>query len=378
MQTSRKITNYPLFIKIFNWEYWPFNVVYGPIYLYWFWLCIRARSFFFFNAANPTIKNGGFLLESKKDIYDLIPQEYYPKTVFFYAHTSQKEIRQQLEISKLLFPLIGKPDIGMRGLAVKKLDNLADVLAYAQHSKVNFLLQEFVALEQEVGIFYYRYPNKQKGCITGIVGKEFLSVTGNGVSTIEELLQQDKRSILQLKTLSETFGVELLQVLPANEKYLMVPYGNHCRGAKFLDVTDLADDELIAAIDEICKQIPGFYFGRMDIRYHTWEELKQGKNFSIIELNGAGSEPTHMYDPKHSVFFAWKEIIRHWNILLRVSMLNHTVQRIPYMSLHSGLRMFKENNAYVKMIEPANSAHTIKQINDFIEMNGYPASQTSL
>jgi hypothetical protein len=31
------------------------------------------------------------------------------------------------------------------------------------------------------------------------------------------------------------------------------------------------------------------------------EELEQGINFSIVELNGA--EPTHIYDPKHSLFF---------------------------------------------------------------------------
>ena len=45
----RKILYQPFFIKLFNWEYWPFHFVYGPIYLYWFWLCARARSFFFFN-----------------------------------------------------------------------------------------------------------------------------------------------------------------------------------------------------------------------------------------------------------------------------------------------------------------------------------------
>ena len=89
----------------------------------------------------------------------------------------------------------------------------------------------------------------------------------------------------------------------------------------------------------------------MDVRFNTWEELKEGKNFSIIELNVAGSEPTHMYDPKHSIFFAWKEIIRHWNILLKISMLNHKVKQIPYMTVYSGLQMFKENGVYVKMLQ---------------------------
>jgi hypothetical protein len=82
----------PFFIKLFNWEYWPFNVVYGPLFPYWFFLCLKARSFFFFNTSNPSIKNGGFLMESKKEIYDLIPFEYYPSTLFFKPSTPSEEI----------------------------------------------------------------------------------------------------------------------------------------------------------------------------------------------------------------------------------------------------------------------------------------------
>ncbi|HEV8507718.1 MAG TPA: hypothetical protein VGQ53_20045, partial [Chitinophagaceae bacterium] len=72
--------------------------------------------------------------------------------------------------------------------------------------------------------------------------------------------------------------------------------------------------------------------------------------FSIIEINGAGSEPTHMYDPNHSIFFAWKEIIRHWNLLWKISFINHHRHKLPYMKTRSGLEMFRQNKAYVKMI----------------------------
>src|SRR5213078_3087959 len=94
-----------------------------------------------------------------------------------------------------------------------------------------------------------------------------------------------------------------------------------------------------------------FYFGRLDVRYNTWDELRQGKNFSIIELNGAGSEPTHMYDPKHSIFYAWKEIIRHWKILARISRINHQQQQIPYMRFAAAKKMFMESSNYVKLIK---------------------------
>ncbi len=359
MASLKKITHHPFFIRLFHWEYWPFNVVYGPIYIYWVWLFIRARSVFFFNASNPTIKNGGFLLESKKEIYDLLPPQYYPKTILVNQSNSLTPSALQQLVAHLRFPLVGKPDIGMQGLGVKKLENLEEVIAYARHSRVDFLLQEFVPYANEIGIFYYRYPNEANGKISGIVGKEFLTVTGNGKNTIEQLLQQDKRFILQLEALRQNYGDDLQTVLAEEEKYLLVPYGNHARGAKFLDLTDRTDAALTDVIDTICKSVPGFYYGRMDIRFESWEGLKAGRDFSIIELNGAGSEPTHMYDPRHSLFFAWKEIIRHWNILLRISMQNHRRDKVPYLSFASGWQMFRENEAYVKMIRPEKTPPTL-------------------
>jgi len=289
-------------------------------------------------------------MESKKQIYDLIPWQYYPKTIFIQSGTPFRDLERAVEKNNLHYPLVGKPDIGMKGLSVKKLNNQKELLEYAIQSKVNFLVQEFIPYHNEVGIFYYRFPGEQKGHISGIVKKEFLTVEGDGESTINELLRRDKRHILQLPILIKTYGNELSEILQKGEKRILVPYGNHVRGAKFIDASNLVDDELTNTIDRICERVEGFYFGRLDIRFNSWEELKQGKNISIIELNGAGSEPTHMYDPKHSIFFAWKEIIRHWNILFRISRINHRHHQLPYMKTSSGLAMFRQNKAYVKMI----------------------------
>jgi hypothetical protein len=344
----KKILYKPFFIKLLHWEYWSFNVVYGPIYIYWIWLCIKARSLFFFNASNPTIENGGFLFESKKKIYDIIPQQYYPATLFFKANVDSSTLINTLNNASFQFPVIGKPDIGGKGRGVKKLNDHNEAIEYLKNTKEDFLLQEFVDYRNEAGIFYYRIPGESKGYISGIVEKEFLTVVGDGVSTIEKLLQKDKRFILQLTSLKKIYKDDLNSVLQKDESYLLVPYGNHARGAKFIDVSFLTNDALTNAIDTICKQIPGFYFGRLDIRFNTWEELKQGTNFSIIELNGAGSEPTHIYDPRHSIFFAWKEIIRHWKILYRISRLNHKLQKINYMNFCSGVRMLYDNNRHMK------------------------------
>ena len=289
-------------------------------------------------------------MESKKEIYDLIPFEYYPSTLFFKASSSLQDILTLIKQRNLKYPLIGKPDIGMKGMMVKKLENEKELSFYVQNSKVDFLIQEYVPFKNEIGIFYYRYPNEEKGHISGIVKKELLGVTGNGVSTVEQLLLKNKRAVLQLPVLRKTEKDKMNIVLKKDEEFIVVPYGNHVRGAKFLDDSRLIDEELTKTIDSICKKVDGFYFGRLDICYNDWEELKQGKNFSIIELNGSGSEPTHIYDPRHSVFWAWKEIAKHWKILYRVSKLNHQLQNTPYMTTRMGLDMFKQNSEYVKLL----------------------------
>src|SRR3954470_4803374 len=95
----RKLLYHPFLIRLFHWEYWPFNVVYGPILFSWLLLCLRARSFFFFNTSNPTIKNGGFLLESKKEIYEIIPAKLYPRTVFFKVGINDLDLLNTLQNS---------------------------------------------------------------------------------------------------------------------------------------------------------------------------------------------------------------------------------------------------------------------------------------
>ena len=185
-------------------------------------------------------------MESKKEIYDLLPWQYYPNTIFVRAHTPLREILGEIRRENLQFPLIAKPDIGMKGLSVKKLCSEDELLEYAIQSKVNFLVQEFICFENEVGIFYYRFPNKEKGHISGIVKKEFLAIVGDGQSTMTELLKRDKRFILQLSTLKKTYGNELKRILQKGEERILVPYGNHDAGLTHLKGSPIRDVGLAA------------------------------------------------------------------------------------------------------------------------------------
>jgi hypothetical protein len=326
--------------KLTNWEYWPFQIVYIPIYFLWAFYAIKARTIFFFNASNPTMRNGGFIMDNKMEIYNLIPQKFYPKTALIKEKVANEELISSYQKSTIAFPFIAKPDIGLRGSAVKKIHSIEELQSYHEKANFDYLIQDLIPYENEVGIFYVRFPNVKKGRITGIVAKEFLIVEGDGIATIEQLLKNNPRYNLQLKVLQKEYGNDLKDVLLKGEKRNLVPYGNHARGAKFIDASNLISDKLTDVINDMCEQIPEFYFGRMDVMYQSWDDLENGKNFSIVELNGAASEPTHIYDPKHSIFFAWKELARHITYMYKISVLNHQ-RGFSYLSHKEGMKQYR-------------------------------------
>lgn len=337
-------------IRFSHWEYWPDWLLYGPLIPYWLWLSIRSRSLLFFSAANPGIENAGFIQERKSNIYKIIPAELYPETKRYKAGTAAFRIKKAMEEQGWTLPVVAKPDIGEKGKQVKLISTIDQLTEYANSSRVDFLLQRYVSYPNEAGIFYYRIPGEEKGHISGIVGKELLAVTGDGHSTIESLIRQNNRFLLQLQSLRKIHGPYLQTILGHGVSVTLSPYGNHARGAKFIDQRQYITPALTETIDQICRNIPGFFYGRLDIRFNSWEELARGEKFSIIELNGAGSEPTHIYDPSHSVFFAWKEICRHWKLLRKISMANVRLSGTQLIPWKSGIRLIRERIRYLKLL----------------------------
>jgi hypothetical protein len=238
----------------------------------------------------------------------------------------------------------------MQGKAVKKIKDMGELMHYSSVCTVDFMIQEFSSHPLEVGIFYHRMPGAVKGMVTGIVAKVPMKVTGDGVSSLYELIGEVPRYVLQMNQLARIYGESLLHVISKGEEMILVPYGNHARGSKFLDWTEKADSTFIESMDHVCRQIKGFYYGRLDVMYSDWEDLRNGKNFHIIELNGAGSDPTHIYDPGHSIFFAWKEITRHWRIMNKISRMNHK-KGIPYLSFAAGREVFRKDKEISAKLE---------------------------
>jgi hypothetical protein len=321
--------------KLLHWEFWPSGLVYSALYPYWAWLSLKARSFYFLTAANPGIKNGGYIMESKRAVYDLLEEGTYPTTLYFEPGTALHTITDAMINTHITYPLVLKPDIGERGLGVKKIMDEAALSAYIAKMPINYLVQAYVPYEQEVGIFYWRMPDQEAGTISGIVSKHPVVVAGDGKRTVAQLVRANSRYALYFNQLKQQNESLWASVPPKGQKLNLMPYGNHCRGSLFLNEKDMISPNLTATIDRICKRIPGFYYGRLDIKFDNWTDLAAGKNLSIIEVNGSGSEPTHIYSPGTSLLQAWGEITKHWDILYAISSYNKNTG-MPCLSLQEG------------------------------------------
>ncbi len=90
----------------------------------------------------------------------------------------------------------------------------------------------------------------------------------------------------------------------------------------FLDGASLITPDLERAVDTIAKHYDGFYFGRFDARYTSGDELRAGRGFAILELNGVTSESTNVYDPARSLRAAYGTLCRQWTLAFRIGAIN--------------------------------------------------------
>jgi hypothetical protein len=340
MSFLKRITRSNFVIKLRSWEYWPFGIVQFPIFFYFLWLALRTRSLLFFTASNPGIPMGGMFGESKFEILKKIPTQYIPRTIRITLPATTQSVLEELGKSDLRFPLVFKPDLGERGFMVKKITTITEIELYLKKIRIDFIVQDFVDLPLEFGIFYARIPDQHGGTVTSIVKKEMLSVTGDGVSTLKQLIFKNDRAKLQWKKLEESHHDRLEEIVPEGEVMEIVSIGNHARGTKFLDGNNLITDKLSSVFDTISKQIEGFYFGRFDIRCASLEDLYKGK-IKIMELNGCGAEPAHIYDPDFKLRNAIAVLFKHWYTIFRISRQNHK-QGFQYLSMREGLTYYKK------------------------------------
>jgi hypothetical protein len=318
-----------------------------PVSFYYIYLSVRARSFFFFSASNPLIENGGMFFESKWLIFQQIPGELFPATIFVNPADSMDLIHSKMAKLNLSFPIIAKPDRGERGWLVKKIYNATELKQYKEALNITFLIQSYVDYPVELSVFYYRHPNKNNGIITSLTFKKLLTITGNGTNTIKELIFKNERAFLQYQHLQQFSTLDFDLILEKDRVIEIVPYGNHALGAMFLNYNHLITPELVEVFDNISKRIQGFCYGRYDLRCSSLEHLMQGKNVSILELNGAGAEPAHIYDPNFSFWKAQSVLAEHYKMMYEAAKANHQ-KGVKYMTYQHFKKVIQQEKIYKK------------------------------
>lgn len=317
--------------KIFHWEFWPSYMFYLPNIPYILYLAAKAKSVTFFSAANPSIKSSGNGTESKFQTLQLIPDEFKPKSILHSEVEEFKNTLKKLQIEKIQFPLIVKPDIGFRGLLVQKIANENELKNYLSTYKIDFIIQEFINYKYECGIFYMRNPKEKQGHISSITLKKFLAVIGDGISTLKELVEANKRITLYKDLIFKAHQEKLSVILNKDEELQLSVIGNHSKGTQFINGNQLISSKLKNNFDKLNIKIPGWFYGRIDLKYNDFSDVENGINFKILEINGIISEPTHIYDATNSTYFeALKSIRIHWKSLFEIATTNHKEFQIPY------------------------------------------------
>lgn len=302
------------FYKIIHWEYWPSYIIYFPTFIYWIYLAILFRKINFYKFVNPSITNSGLFNDSKFEIYKLFDSRIIPKTILINANANLT-----LD-NNFNYPLIAKPDIGQRGKQVKLIKSIECLKKYHSTIKSNYLIQEYVDFPNELGLFYIRIPNSINGKVVGITLKRLMNVKGNGINNLAELIKKVPRFELQLKRLSKNIDLDYIPL--KGEIVNLDVLGNHSLGTEFLSGNSLITEKLNNTFDSILSKIKGFYYGRLDIKYKNFQDLEDGLNFKIIELNGLKSEPTHIYDANYNFIKAQKEIFWYQNEMKKIVSLN--------------------------------------------------------
>jgi hypothetical protein len=326
--------------RLTQWEYWPMWTIYGPLGLYYFYISARSGGLGFFTRTNPKMPTGGMGLMDKEDMYNMLPSNTFPTTTYFNSETHFSSIQTWISTYSIDFPVVVKPAKGCRGRGVEFIHSENELQDFILKCSEKMVLQSMIPYSNEVGIFYVKMPNESKGRITGIVEKKGIQIVGNGVHSIKELVQQSERYALHLVHLEKDHSLDLNEILPDGNTKEISSIGNHARGATFYDVSFRNNSKLESVIETVSKQIDGFYYGRFDIKFNSWEELENGNAFSIVELNGANSEPTHVYDPQHSYFFALSEFKRHWKMMAQISRSNKN--KCPIMPWKKAFQLFND------------------------------------
>lgn len=297
-----------------------------PILLQWIWLACVYRSLSLPSAINPAIVAGGLVGEGKLDYFNIMGPHALACTAPFtgivnlHGEGGMEAAHRAMSSAGLQYPIIAKPDIGWCGFGVRLVRDDTELLAYLCQfpEGERIVLQRYLPQEGEAGIFYVRRPEEATGRLTGILLRHFPRVQGDGVHSIADLMARNPRlNRLGADGLSETC-CDRAAIPAAGETVRLSTIGSTRVGALYEDATPMVSAALTGAIDAIARDMTDFHVGRFDVRYSSLDQLIAGAGFVLIEVNGAGSEAVHAWDPKFTLLQAYAIIFAKQRMLFDI------------------------------------------------------------
>lgn len=292
----------------------------------------------------------GFEGETKREMFENLPAEFSPAGIYVAPSEKFENVVCRMQKAGLHFPVAVKPDVGTKGLLFRKIETEQQLKSYHALLPFTYLIQEMITLPLELSVFYVRYPGSKKGIVTGLIEKKYLHVKGDGKSTLKQLIENHPKAFMIADEQKIKHEKNLNDIIPANKIYFLNELGNHNRGANFINLKNEIDDDLLNTMNNINLCSKQFYYGRYDIKTTSIEDLKQGKNISILEYNGVGSEPNHIYDIGLTYSQAIKIIAEHWKHMYKIGRINYK-QGEKYIPFLKGMKMLRQSQRNTKLMK---------------------------
>lgn len=339
-------------------EFWPSALFYAPIVLQWLVLSLRHRSLTLPTIANPLFPAGDLCGGSKAAILGQVAATeagawlapFVTARRTGWAEGDLERALARLREASLALPVVAKPDVGCRGVGVRLIvseADLADYLAGFPRGE-SVILQRYVPHEGEAGVFYIRLPGEVHGRIASLALKYLPYVVGDGRSTLKHLILSDPRAGRIARLYLPRHAARLDEVIPAGEAVRLSFAGNHFCGAIFRDGNAYVTRAMTERFDEIARAIPEFYFGRFDVRFKDLQDLRRGKDFTILEVNGASAEPVHIWDRGTRLSDAYRTLLRQFGLLFEIARRNRARGFTP-VRLFDLARLFRRERRLIPL-----------------------------
>lgn len=310
-----------------RWEFWPAWAFYPPVVAYILWLGLRHRDPLLFTAANPGLEAGGFVGERKSDC--LLPlMQRAPALVAPLRLLSATEplaarvaAAQDFAAHNGGYPLVLKPDVGQRGRGVAIVRDQNALMDYLAHAPGDVIAQRYIG-GSEFGLFIYREPGVGAARLYSITHKQFPEVVGDGRRRLRELIRSHPRARLISPLLWQRFAERMDWTPGDGERVPLVEIGAHCRGSLFVDGSALRTPALLDYVAQVFDALPGYHFGRLDVRCPSPEALMRGEDIRILEVNGVAAEAAHIYEPGTPLREAYASMMRQWTLAFEIGAEN--------------------------------------------------------